>query len=95
MNRLTKRIGDHVFYTQGKYESTAPAEMEPEDVRQCLNRLAAYEDTRREPEDILTVLELARCACALQEAKKTSDELNRMKTERQALKAEIDYLKKR
>lgn len=77
--------------------------MEPEpckykgmcDQRKTWERLKAYEDTGLEPEEIPTGLELAKVACALQEMKNTSDELNRIKTERQALKDEIDYLKKR
>ena len=63
MNRLTKRIDGHVFYTQGRYETTIPAEMETEDMRQCLKRLAAYEDTGLEPEEILAMLEQANIVC--------------------------------
>ena len=63
MNRLTKRIDGHVFYTQGRYETTIPAEMETEDMRQCLKRLAAYEDTGLEPEQIQAMLEQANIVC--------------------------------
>ena len=42
--RLTKRIGEYVYYTQGKYEETLPAEMEPSDIRRCLKRLCDYEE---------------------------------------------------
>lgn len=63
MNRLTKRIDGHVFYTQGRYKTTIPAEMETEDMRQCLKRLAAYEDTGLEPEEILAMLEQANIVC--------------------------------
>lgn len=44
MNRLTKRMGSHVYYTQGAYEETIPAECETADVRAILSRLADYED---------------------------------------------------
>ena len=50
MERLTKRIGENVYFTQGKYESTLPAECETQDVRNILHRLAAYEDTGLEPQ---------------------------------------------
>ena len=63
MERLTKRIDGHVFYTQGRYETTIPAEMETEDIRQCLKSLAAYEDTGLEPEEILAMLERADIVC--------------------------------
>ena len=44
MERLTKRIASHVYYTQGKYEETIPAEMETNDIRSVLKKLAEYED---------------------------------------------------
>lgn len=44
MERLTKRIGQHVYYTQGKYEDTLPVEMETNDIRSVLKKLAEYED---------------------------------------------------
>ena len=44
MERLTKRIGDYVYYTQGEYEETLPIEMETGDVRNALKKLAYYED---------------------------------------------------
>lgn len=52
MERLTKRIGENVYFTQGKYESTLPAECETQDVRNILHRLAAYEDTGLEPQSV-------------------------------------------
>jgi hypothetical protein len=52
MDRLTKRIGEHVYYTKGKYEETIPAECESWDVRTILQRLAEYEDTGLTPEEI-------------------------------------------
>lgn len=44
MERLTKRIASHVYYTQGKYEDTLPVEMETNDIRSVLKKLAEYED---------------------------------------------------
>ena len=44
MERLTKRIGQHVYYTQGKYEDTLPVEMETNNIRSVLKKLAEYED---------------------------------------------------
>ena len=93
MERLTKRIDGHVFYTKGRYESTVPAEMESEDVRRCLNRLAAYEDTGLEPGEVITGLELAKVACTLQEMKNMSAELNRVKAERDAAVADLSLIR--
>jgi hypothetical protein len=59
MNRLTKRNEDIVYYVKGKYEpKTLSADMEPWEVRECMQKLAAYEDTGLEPEDVLTSDEL-------------------------------------
>lgn len=44
MDRLTRRINGFVCYTKGKYEDTITAEMETRDVRECLEKLAEYED---------------------------------------------------
>ena len=52
MERLTKRIDQHVYYTRGKYTETLPAEMDTADTRKALERLAAYEDAGLEPEEI-------------------------------------------
>lgn len=53
MNRLTKRINDKVYYTKGKYApTTLCSEMETWDVRECMKKLAAYEDTGLEPEEV-------------------------------------------
>lgn len=51
MERLTKRIGGNVYYTNGKYDETIPAECEPHDVRKILQALADYEDTNHTPEE--------------------------------------------
>lgn len=56
--RLTKRIGDHVYYTKGQYEETLPAECTPSDVRNILNRVADYEDTGIEPQNIESLTKL-------------------------------------
>lgn len=50
MDRLTKRIGEHVYYTKGEHDETIPAECESWDVREILKVLAAYEDTGLTPE---------------------------------------------
>ena len=53
MNRLTERIMDNVYYLKGKYPpATLCAEMETWEVRGCMVKLAAYEDTGLEPEEI-------------------------------------------
>lgn len=51
MERLTKRIGGNVYYINGKYDETIPAECEPHDVRKILQALADYEDTNHTPEE--------------------------------------------
>lgn len=51
MERLTKRIAGNVYYTNGKYDETIPAECEPHDVRKILQALADYEDTNHTPEE--------------------------------------------
>ena len=52
MEKLTKKIHGHVYYTKGKFAETIPAECEIRDVRTILRKLAAYEDTGLEPEQI-------------------------------------------
>lgn len=45
MSRLTARIGDKVYYAKGKHSpTTLCAEMETWEVRECMVKLAAYED---------------------------------------------------
>lgn len=58
MERLTKRIGENVYFTQRKYESTLSAEWETQDVRNILHRLAAYEDTGLEPETVSKIRDI-------------------------------------
>lgn len=48
MERLTKRIREYVYYTQGKYAETIPFEMETEDVRKVMHKLAEYEDAEEQ-----------------------------------------------
>lgn len=70
MERLTKRIGNYTYYTKGTYPETVPAECNAGDVRNILTRLAAYEDTGLEPNEIPTGLELANVFCAMQKLKR-------------------------
>jgi NTP pyrophosphatase (non-canonical NTP hydrolase) len=53
MERFTMRIADNVYYTKGKYKETIPAECESWDVREIMKRLADYEDTGLEPQEIV------------------------------------------
>lgn len=57
MERLTKTIitpqREVIVYTKGKYEDTTGAEMEYQDIRKVLKRLARYEDTGLTPEQIM------------------------------------------
>ena len=54
MNRLTTRIGDKVYYSKGKYApATLCAEMQTWEIRECMKKLAAYENTGLEPEEVL------------------------------------------
>lgn len=61
MARLTKVIKPPleqvIVYTKGKYENTTAGEMENEDVRKVLKRLAAYEDTGLMPEEVMELKE--------------------------------------
>ena len=57
MDRFTSRIKEHVYYTKGKYDASIPAECEVQDVRNILQRLAEYEDTGLDPEEINKIKE--------------------------------------
>lgn len=47
MNRLTTRIEDKVYYAKGKHNpTTLCAEMEIWEIRECMIRLAEYEDKK-------------------------------------------------
>ena len=53
MDRLTTRIEDKVYYAKGKYApSTLIAEMEKSDIRDCMGKLAEYEDIGMTPNEI-------------------------------------------
>ena len=45
MERLTTRVEDKVYYSKGKYPpTTLCAEMETHEIRECMKKLAEYED---------------------------------------------------
>lgn len=45
MNRLTTRLNETIYYNGGRYlPTTLIAEMETEDIRICMKKLAEYED---------------------------------------------------
>lgn len=53
MERLTAKINDSAYYVKGKYgPATLCAEMETWEVRECMKKLAAYEDTGLQPEEL-------------------------------------------
>lgn len=59
MDRLTERISSNVVVYAGKHKShedaDVPAEVSPGGVREILHRLAAYEDTGLEPEEVTAI----------------------------------------
>lgn len=59
MERLTKRVFDAVVYVgpDTQYQSTGDtaAEMNPQEIRNALQRLADYEDTGMTPEEIMEI----------------------------------------
>ena len=68
MERLTYRLNDQfdnptdsiILKPYLRYE-------DPETRKKILNRLAAYEDTGLEPQDIISAVDMAKIACALHE----------------------------
>ena len=53
MERLTTNLNDTIYFAKGKYPpTTICAEMETWEVRECMTRLAEYEDTGLTPEEI-------------------------------------------
>lgn len=75
MERLTKRIGEYVYYTQGKYPDTTASEMAKDDVRNALQKLAEYEDLGLTPEQIKQIDALYREKCEeLAEYKKLKEQ---------------------
>ena len=63
MERLTKRVGTHVIYDgeHSRYEGgDIAAEMRTDAIRDTLRRLAAYEDTGLEPQEIAEIAKAGR-----------------------------------
>ena len=53
LKRLTTRIEDKVYYSKGKYKpTTLIAEMEISEIRECISKLAEYEDIGLTPREI-------------------------------------------
>lgn len=58
MERLTTVLKDTVYYAKGKWPpTTLCAEMEVWEIRDCMTRLATYEDTGLSPEQVLELKE--------------------------------------
>lgn len=55
MERYVCRMGDYVYYTKGKYPHTTAMECDSADVRNLLNRVADYEDSGLEPNEIAEI----------------------------------------
>ena len=62
MNRLTKRI-DGIAVLESWAIDKDPVSI----IQMMCNRLAAYEDTGLEPQDIISAVDMAKIACALRE----------------------------
>ena len=59
MERLTTRVEDKVYYSKGKYPpTTLCAEMETHEIRECMKKLAEYEDTGLTPDEIIEQIEI-------------------------------------
>ena len=91
MERLTKRVGQHVYYIgfdcNNPGSGDIPAEMDAGEVRKVLHRLAAYEDTGLEPEEVKDLqLEVA----TLKTIEKMYDGLGRPDHLRELAQAEKD-----
>lgn len=74
MERLTRRINGVVVYVGAKNPYSTgqiPCEVEPAGVREMMDRLAAYEDTGRMPEEVTAI------QCTLTEYHKVADPLLR------------------
>lgn len=59
MERLTRRINGFVVYVGAKNPYSTgqiPCEVEPAGVREMMDRLVAYEETRRTPEEVSTLV---------------------------------------
>lgn len=56
MGRLTTRVGDKVYYAKGEYSpTTLIAEMGTQEIRECMEKLAEYED--KEDDNKVTISE--------------------------------------
>ena len=90
MERLTYRLNDQfdnptdsiILMPYLRYE-------DPETRKKILNRLAAYEDTGLEPEDIISAVDMSKIACALHELNAYKD-LGSIDHIRDLLQAEQD-----
>ena len=90
MERLTYRLNDQcdnptdsiILKPYLRYE-------DPETRKKILNRLAAYEDTGLEPQDIISAVDMAKIACALHELNAYKD-LGPIDHIRDLIKAEQD-----
>lgn len=71
MNRITVR-GDHGIFMADGWDFEIN-HRQYDHVQKVLDRLAAYEDTGFEPNEIPTAKEFAEIACALEELKKYKD----------------------
>ena len=70
MERLTKTVNGVVTYigTGNKFGKwMLPAELSRCQIRAVMKRLAAYEDSGLEPQDIISAVDMAKIACALHE----------------------------
>ena len=90
MERLTYRLNDQcdnptdsiILKPYLRYE-------DPETRKKILNRLAAYEDSGLEPQDIISAVDMAKIACALHELNAYKD-LGPIEHIRDLIKAEQD-----
>ena len=58
MERLTTRVEDKVYYSKGEHPpTTLCAEMETHEIRECMKKLAEYEDTGLKPSEITSLKE--------------------------------------
>ena len=93
MERLTKRINDVVTYigTENEYDTgmiAAETASSVAAVREILLRLAAYEDTGREPEEVTALGKLF--DYALEESKTLTEQLTLLKHIRELAEADKD-----
>lgn len=85
MERLTKRVG---------YRSEAAPLEDMDDalaLQRVIDRLAAYEDTGLEPEEILDPVEMAKVAIAIKENTRLREQLAEVTAERGAAVEDMKY----